>query len=91
MRTLPLSVGTIHFVGSGGIGMSGIAEVLHNLGYRIQGSDVAEGANVARLRDLGMIVHVGHAATNLGDATVVVTSSAITPDRVRPRTSAMVK
>ena len=80
MRTLPLSVGTIHFVGIGGIGMSGIAEVLHNLGYRVQGSDVAAGQNIVRLRELGIEVHVGHAAANLGDATVVVVSSAITPD-----------
>ncbi len=79
MRTLPLSVGTIHFVGIGGIGMSGIAEVLHNLGYRVQGSDIAEGANVVRLRGLGIPVHVGHDASNLSDATVVVASSAITP------------
>ena len=79
MRTLPLSVGTIHFVGIGGIGMSGIAEVLHNLGYRVQGSDVVEGANVARLRDLGIAVHVGHDAAHLGDATVVVASSAVAP------------
>jgi hypothetical protein len=50
MRALPLSIGPIHFVGIGGIGMSGIAEVLHNLGYQVQGSDIAEGYNVARLR-----------------------------------------
>ena len=47
MRALPLSIGTIHFVGIGGIGMSGIAEVLHNLGYAVQGSDIADSANVA--------------------------------------------
>ncbi|MCA3391263.1 MAG: UDP-N-acetylmuramate--L-alanine ligase, partial [Roseomonas sp.] len=50
MRALPITIGAIHFVGIGGIGMSGIAEVLHTLGYQVQGSDVAEGANVARLR-----------------------------------------
>ena len=50
MRALPLDIGTIHFVGIGGIGMSGIAEVMHNLGYRVQGTDLAEGANVERLR-----------------------------------------
>ena len=49
MRTLPLTIGTIHFVGIGGIGMSGIAEILHNLGYAVQGSDVADGANVKRI------------------------------------------
>ena len=77
MRTLPLNIGTIHFVGIGGIGMSGIAEILRNLGYTVQGSDVAEGANVKRLRDMGIAVTVGHAAENLGEAQVVVVSSAI--------------
>ncbi len=54
MRALPLSIGTIHFVGIGGIGMSGIAEVLHNLGYSVQGSDIADSANVRRLREAGI-------------------------------------
>ena len=80
MRTLPLSVGTIHFVGIGGIGMSGIAEVLHNLGYRVRGSDIADSANVLRLRSLGIDIRIGHDAENLGDATVVVASSAVAPD-----------
>ncbi len=80
MRSIPLQVGTIHFVGIGGIGMSGIAEVLHNLGYTVQGSDVAESANVKRLRELGVRVSVGHAAENLGDAGVVVTSTAVKKD-----------
>ncbi len=80
MRSMPLSIGTIHFVGIGGIGMSGIAEVMHNLGYKVQGSDLAESANVLRLRDLGMTVHVGHNASNLGDAQVVVISTAVQPD-----------
>ncbi len=53
MRSLPLSIGVIHLVGIGGIGMSGIAEVMHNLDYEVQGSDVADGANVRRLADLG--------------------------------------
>ena len=69
--------GTIHFVGIGGIGMSGIAEVMHNLGFKVQGSDVAEGYVVQGLRDKGIAVFVGHAAENLGDAAVVVTSTAI--------------
>ena len=56
MRALPLDIGTIHFVGIGGIGMSGIAEVLHNLGYQVQGSDVADGANIQRLAELGITV-----------------------------------
>ncbi len=80
MRGLPLTIGTIHFVGIGGIGMSGIAEILHNLGYRVQGSDVSENPNVARLRDIGITVHVGHGETNLGEAQVVVVSSAIPRD-----------
>ncbi len=77
MRALPLGIGTIHFVGIGGIGMSGIAEVLHTLGYAVQGSDMSENANVARLREAGIPVAVGHDAANLGTAQVVVTSTAI--------------
>ncbi len=73
-------IGPVHFVGIGGIGMSGIAEVLVNLGYRVQGSDVAENANVQRLRGLGVKVMVGHDAANLGDAQVIVVSSAIKRD-----------
>jgi UDP-N-acetylmuramate--alanine ligase len=80
MRALPLTIGPIHFVGIGGIGMSGIAEVLHNLGYTVQGSDIAEGANVARLRESGIAVAVGHAAENLGEAQVVVVSTAVKRD-----------
>jgi len=80
MRALPLSIGTIHFVGIGGIGMSGIAEVLHNLGYSVQGSDIADSTNVKRLRDAGIPVAVGHNAENLGSAQVVVVSSAIKRD-----------
>jgi UDP-N-acetylmuramate--alanine ligase len=80
MRALPLSIGTIHFVGIGGIGMSGIAEVLHNLGYTVQGSDIAENANVRRLRESGIAVQVGHAARNLGTARVVVVSTAVQAD-----------
>src|SRR3546814_5168773 len=77
MRGLPLDLGMIHFVGIGGIGMSGIAEVLANLGYQVQGSDMSENANVQRLRKLGVKVAVGHRAENLGEAQVVVVSSAI--------------
>ena len=80
MRALPLSIGTIHFVGIGGIGMSGIAEVLNNLGYSVQGSDIAEGANVARLRAAGIPVAIGHAAENLGSAQVIVVSTAVRRD-----------
>jgi UDP-N-acetylmuramate--alanine ligase len=77
---LPQDIGPIHFVGIGGIGMSGIAEVLANLGYVVQGSDVAESANVKRLRDQGIKVAIGHDAKNLDGAKVVVVSSAIKRD-----------
>src|SRR5947209_6824327 len=77
---LPTGLGPIHFVGIGGIGMSGIAEVLINLGYTVQGSDASDSANVKRLREAGATVAVGHAAQNLGDAQVVVVSSAIKRD-----------
>jgi UDP-N-acetylmuramate--alanine ligase len=80
MKSLPLHIGTIHFVGIGGIGMSGIAEILHNLGYLVQGSDAADGGNVRRLHGLGIKVQVGHAADNLGVAQVVVVSSAVKAD-----------
>ena len=80
MRTLPRSLGPIHFVGIGGIGMSGIAEVLHNLGYTVQGSDLAEGANTRRLGELGIRISIGHQAENLGPAQVVVVSSAVKSD-----------
>jgi UDP-N-acetylmuramate--alanine ligase len=74
---MPQSIGLVHFIGIGGIGMSGIAEVLHNLGHRVQGSDQADSANVQRLRAKGIDVFVGHKAENLGDAEVVVVSTAI--------------
>ncbi len=77
MRGVPTDIGTVHFVGIGGIGMSGIAEVMHNLGYTIQGSDITEGYVVEGLRKLGMKIMIGHAAENLGDAAVVVTSTAV--------------
>ena len=77
---LPVELGPIHFVGIGGIGMSGIAEVLLNLGYRVQGSDANDSANVKRLRDKGAECFVGHHAGNLGDAAVVVVSTAIRRD-----------
>jgi UDP-N-acetylmuramate--alanine ligase len=76
---LPLDTGAIHFVGIGGIGMSGIAEVMLNLGYEVQGSDLRESPIVERLRGLGATVHVGHRPENLGDAQVVVISSAVKP------------
>jgi len=77
---LPRDIGPVHFVGIGGIGMSGIAEVLSNLGYSVRGSDVAESANVARLRKMGIAIAIGHDATNVEGAAVVVVSSAIKRD-----------
>jgi UDP-N-acetylmuramate--alanine ligase len=77
---LPLKLGTIHFIGIGGIGMSGIAEVLANLGYSVRGSDVSDSANVKRLREHGVAVAVGHKAENVEGAEVIVISSAIKRD-----------
>src|SRR5580700_3878456 len=77
---LPSQVGPIHFVGIGGIGMSGIAEVLLNLGHQVQGSDLSDNANVKRLREQGATVFVGHDKANLGAAAVVVISSAVKRD-----------
>src|SRR6201996_5865430 len=79
---VPLDIGAIHFIGIGGIGMSGIAEIMHNLGYKVQGSDAAESANVKRLRAMGITVHVGHNPANLADAHAVVYSSAVKPGNV---------
>ena len=77
---LPRDIGPVHFVGIGGIGMSGIAEVLGNLGYTVTGSDVSDSANVKRLRDKGIKVAIGHKAENIDGADVVVVSSAIKRD-----------
>jgi UDP-N-acetylmuramate--alanine ligase len=77
---LPRDIGPVHFVGIGGIGMSGIAEVLINLGYTVTGSDAADSANVKRLREQGATVHIGHKAGNIDHADVIVVSSAIKPD-----------
>ena len=74
---MPPNIGPIHFIGIGGIGMSGIAEVLVNLGYTVQGSDQSDNANVQRLRAMGIKVAIGHAPENLGLAEVVVVSTAI--------------
>lgn len=80
MKSIPFDIGTLHFVGIGGIGMSGIAEVLHNLGYQVQGSDMSNNANVNRLREMGIPVAIGQRAENIKDATVVVVSTAIKAD-----------
>jgi len=77
MKALGTDIGTIHFVGIGGIGMSGIAEVMHQLGYTVQGSDISDSYVVEKLRKEGIPVTIGHSADNLGDAAVVVCSTAI--------------
>jgi UDP-N-acetylmuramate--alanine ligase len=77
MKGVRTDIGTVHFVGIGGIGMSGIAEVMHNLGYSVQGSDLSASASVERLRARGIKVAIGHAAANVAGAAVVVTSTAV--------------
>jgi UDP-N-acetylmuramate--alanine ligase len=77
---MPRNIGPVHFIGIGGIGMSGIAEILHNQGYTVQGSDAAVNPNVQRLRDMGIKVEIGQSGDNLGAAEVVVVSSAIKKD-----------
>jgi UDP-N-acetylmuramate--alanine ligase len=77
MKALGTDIGTIHFVGIGGIGMSGIAEVMHQLGYTVQGSDASDSYVVEKLRKAGIPVTIGHSPDNLGDAAVVVCSTAI--------------
>ncbi len=76
-RPVPFDVGPVHFVGVGGIGMSGIAEVMKTLGYDVQGSDARESANTERLRALGARIMIGHDAANIDGAGVLVISSAI--------------
>ncbi|MDC3234431.1 UDP-N-acetylmuramate--L-alanine ligase [Candidatus Puniceispirillum sp.] len=80
MSELPLSIGTMHFTGIGGIGMSGIAEILYELGYKVQGSDMSDNANVRRLRDKGIFVVTGQSAKNIEGASLVIISTAIKPD-----------
>lgn len=79
-QRMPLSVGIIHFIGIGGIGMSGIAEVLHNLGYSVQGSDSSASYNTERLNKYGIKTFIGHSAEHVAVAAVVVVSSAIKAD-----------
>lgn len=77
MRIKPYSIGPIHFVGIGGIGMSGIAEILHNLGYAVQGSDLSENANVQRLKKMGIKTFSQHNASQIEGASALVVSTAI--------------
>ena len=80
MPSHPNAIGCVHFVGIGGIGMSGIAEIMHNLGYHVQGSDVSENANVQRLQNMGIKIFKGHDASNMADVALLVISSAIKTD-----------
>ena len=80
MKAMGTEIGTIHFVGIGGIGMSGIAEVMHHLGYKVQGSDQNESYVTEGLRKRGIPVTIGQSADNLGKAAVVVCSTAIRED-----------
>jgi UDP-N-acetylmuramate--alanine ligase len=89
MKALGTDIGTIHFAGIGGIGMSGIAEVMHQLGYKVQGSDIADSSVVEKLRKAGIPVAIGHQADNLGEAAVVVISSAVS--RGNPEVEAAVE
>ena len=89
MKAFGTDVGIIHFVGIGGIGMSGIAEVMNQLGYAVQGSDISESYVVEKLRKAGIPVTIGHSADNLGDAAVVVISSAVS--RGNPEVEAAVE
>ena len=77
MKGVPTEIGTIHFIGIGGIGMSSIAEVMDNLGYKVQGSDLKESPTIERLRRRGMMVAIGHAPENVEGVAVVVTSTAV--------------
>ena len=77
---LPPRLGPIHFIGIGGIGMSGIAEVMHNLGYTVQGSDASDNYNVKRLAEKGIKTFIGHKAENVENAEIVVVSTAIKRD-----------
>ncbi len=76
-KDLPFDIGIVHFIGIGGIGMSGIAEVMINLGYAVRGSDISENANVQRLRKIGADIRIGHRAENIEGVGTVVTSTAI--------------
>jgi UDP-N-acetylmuramate--alanine ligase len=84
---VPLDIGPIHFIGIGGIGMSGIAEIMHNFGYKVQGSDASDNANIQRLRAMGIDVVIGHDAMNLKSVSIVVYSSAVKPGNVELETA----
>ena len=80
LRPTPFSVGPVHFIGIGGIGMSGIAEIMLRIGYQVQGSDAKASANTERLQGLGARIHIGHDAAHVDGASAVVFSTAVKPD-----------
>ena len=82
MSKLPLSIGLIHFIGIGGIGMSGIAEVLNELGYNVSGSDIIENSNTERLKNLNIKVYIGHKSRNVHGAQIVIISTAISKNNI---------
>src|SRR4051795_6211676 len=79
-RPVPFEIGPVHFIGIGGIGMSGIAEIMLRIGYQVQGSDARAGANTERLEKLGAKVFIGHLAEHIDGASAVVFTSAVKPD-----------
>ena len=82
MQIFNNKIGLIHFIGIGGIGMSGIAEVLINLGFKVSGSDLLDNANTLRLKKLNIKITIGHKKENLEETAIVVISSAINPDNL---------
>ena len=82
MSNLPLSIGNIYFIGIGGIGMSGIAEVLNELGYQVTGSDLSENSNTIRLNGLGIKILIGHKKSNIQNAKIIVISTAIDSNNI---------
>jgi len=82
MKHFSKDIGIIHFIGIGGIGMSGIAEILYNLGYKISGSDINKSSNVNRLIEMGIKIHIGQRAENIKNVSIIVISSAIPEDNV---------
>ena len=85
MQSFNKKIGLIFFIGIGGIGMSGIAEVLKNLGFNVKGSDISDNQNVKRLRNLGIKIYIGHSKSNLEDSNMAVVSSAIQSDNEETR------
>ena len=82
MNHFSKDIGTIYFIGIGGIGMSGIAEVLFNLGYKVTGSDISTSSNVARLQKIGIKIYIGQHSKNIENVSIIVISSAIKEDNV---------